>query len=124
VEIIGDPDRLRQLVLILLDNAIKYTPETGSVSVSLRRNGKAATLEVHDTGIGISTEDLPRVFERFYRADPARGRDVGGSGLGLAIARWIADEHAAEIRLTSQPGRGTRALVRFSLPTREDRVQA
>jgi signal transduction histidine kinase len=113
VQVVGDPDRLKQLALILVDNAIKYTPESGSVSVSLRRNDHAAMLEVHDTGIGISQEDLPRVFERFYRADPARRRDVGGTGLGLSIARWIADQHGADLRLSSEPGRGTRVLVRF-----------
>jgi signal transduction histidine kinase len=116
VQVVGDPDRLKQLTLILVDNAIKYTPASGSVSVSLRRNDHAATLEIHDTGIGISHSDLQRVFERFYRADPARGRFAGGTGLGLPIARWIADRHGAEIRLCSELGRGTCALVRFPLP--------
>jgi signal transduction histidine kinase len=115
VQVVGDPDRLKQLTLILVDNAIKYTPESGSVSVSLRRNDHAAMLEVHDTGIGIAQSDLPRVFERFYRADPARRRDVGGTGLGLSIARWIAEQHGADICLSSEPGRGTRVLVRFPL---------
>jgi signal transduction histidine kinase len=110
----GDPDRLKQLTLILLDNALKYTPREGSISVGLRRNGMTVALEVHDTGIGISQEDLPRVFERFYRADPARRRDEGGTGLGLSIARWIAEQHGADIKLSSEPGRGTRVLV--SLP--------
>ena len=117
VQVIGDADRLKQLALILVDNAIKYTPDNGSVSVSLRRNGHAAMLEVHDTGIGISQTDLPRVFERFYRADPARGRDAGGTGLGLSIARWIADQHGADLRLFSEQGCGTRVLVRFPLAT-------
>lgn len=115
VQVVGDADRLKQLALILVDNAIKYTPGNGSVSVSLRRNGHAAMLEVHDTGIGISQTDLPRVFERFYRADPARGRDAGGTGLGLSIARWIADQHGADLNLSSEQGRGTRVLVRFPL---------
>jgi signal transduction histidine kinase len=65
--------------------------------------------------MGIGREDLPHVFERFYRADPARRRDAGGTGLGLSIARWIADQHAAEIKLSSEPGRGTRALVTLPL---------
>jgi signal transduction histidine kinase len=110
----GDPDRLKQLTLILLDNALKYTPREGSISVGLLRNGMTVALEVHDTGIGISKDDLPRVFERFYRADPARRRDEGGTGLGLSIARWIAEQHGADIKLSSEPGRGTRVLV--SLP--------
>ena len=117
VQVVGDPDRLKELALILLDNAIKYTPPTGNVSISLRRNAHAVVLEVHDTGIGIAQQDLPRVFERFYRADPARRRDAGGTGLGLSIARWIADQHGADLHLSSEPGRGTRALVRFPLAT-------
>jgi two-component system OmpR family sensor kinase len=117
VEVVGDPDRLKELTLILLDNAIKYTPPAGAISVSLHRRDHAALLEVHDTGIGINEHDLPHVFERFYRADPARRRDTGGTGLGLSIARWIGDQHGAEIRLTSTPGQGTRALVRFAVST-------
>ncbi len=115
VEVVGDPDRLKELTLILLDNAIKYTPPSGAISVSLRCEDRAALLEIHDTGIGISDQDLPHVFERFYRADPARRRDAGGTGLGLSIARWIGDQHHAQIRLTSTPGRCTRALVRFAV---------
>jgi two-component system OmpR family sensor kinase len=110
----GDPDRLKELALILLDNALKYTPPDGSVSVGLRRQGSTVVLEVHDTGIGIGREDMPRVFERFFRADPARRRDIGGTGLGLSIARWIADQHSADIQLSSELGHGTRVLV--SLP--------
>ncbi len=115
VEVVGDPDRLKELTLILLDNAIKYTPPAGAIAVSLHREDHAAFLEVHDTGIGINEQDLPHVFERFYRADPARRRDTGGTGLGLSIARWIGDQHGAQIRLTSAPGEGTRALVRFAV---------
>ena len=109
----GDPDRLKQLVLILIDNATKYTPADGRVTVSLRRAGSSVTIDVRDTGIGIAPGDLPRVFERFYRADPARSRDVGGTGLGLSIARWIAEEHGGTIELVSVSGRGTTATVRL-----------
>ena len=112
----GDPDRIKQLLLILVDNAIKYTPSPGRVSVSLRRDDSVAIFEVRDAGIGISDADLPRVFERFYRADRARSRDPGGTGLGLAIARWIAAEHGAALELASAPGRGTTATVRFVSP--------
>jgi len=111
----GDPDRLKQLVLILLDNAIKYTPEGGQVTLELRRNGMSAEILVRDTGIGIAAEDLPHVFERFYRADPARGRDPGGTGLGLPIARSIAEQHGGQITLSSRPGEGTTARVRLPL---------
>lgn len=109
----GDRDRIKQLFLILLDNAIKYTPPPGSVSVSLRRDTTAAVFAVRDTGIGIAATDLPRVFERFFRADRARSRDPGGTGLGLAIARWIATEHGGTVELASVPGRGTTATVRL-----------
>jgi two-component system OmpR family sensor kinase len=110
----GDPDRLRQLVLILLDNAIRYTPAPGRVVVALRRAGTTAELEVRDEGVGIAAEDLPRVFERFYRADRARSRDPGGSGLGLAIAQWIVARHDGTVTLRSRPGEGTVAAVVLS----------
>jgi signal transduction histidine kinase len=111
----GDPDRLKQLVLILLDNAIKYTPPAGKVTVGLCRQGATAQVVVADTGIGIAAEDLPHVFERFYRADPARGRDIGGTGLGLPIAQWIAEHHGGRVALTSTPGQGTTAIVDLPL---------
>lgn len=111
----GDPDRLKQLCLILLDNALKYTPPGGKVTLSLRNGGGWAQLAVQDTGAGIPPEDLPFVFERFYRADPARARDPGGSGLGLPIAKWIVDQHGGQISLASDPGKGTTATV--VLPT-------
>jgi hypothetical protein len=93
----GRPDCLTQLNLILLDNAIKYTPSGGSVAVGVGAVDHAAQLEVHDTGIGIPGAALERVFERFYRGAPARGRDPGGTGLGLSIARWIADPSTVPI---------------------------
>ena len=92
-QVVGDEDRLKQLLLILLDNALKYTPAGGRVTLGLRHLPTAAELLVRDTGVGIGGEDLPHVFERFYRADPARNRDSGGTGLGLPIARWIAQQH-------------------------------
>lgn len=111
----GDPDRLKQLVLILVDNALKYTPPAGHVTVGLRHAGGVAEITVQDTGVGISSEDLPHVFERFYRADPARSRDPGGTGLGLPIAQWIARQHSGDVVLSSQVGRGTTATVRLPL---------
>jgi signal transduction histidine kinase len=112
----GDIDRLKQLVLILMDNALKYTRPEGQVSVRLRRNGAAAELTVADSGVGISADDLPHVFQRFYRADSARALDPSGTGLGLPIARWIAEQHCGEIFLTSELGRGT--IATFRLPVR------
>lgn len=104
---------LKQLLLILLENAFKYTPRGGTVTLSLHREDGMAVLRVKDTGMGIAPEDLPHIFQRFYRADKARARDEGGTGLGLAIARWIAEEHGGEIEASSDPGQGTTFTVRL-----------
>jgi len=111
----GNEDRLKQLLLILLDNALKYTPPGGRVTLGLRRHDRDVELIVRDTGIGIPAEDLPHVFERFYRADPARSRDPGGTGLGLSIAQWIVEQHEGTITLESQPGEGTTVIVRMPM---------
>jgi len=111
VQVFGNEDRLKQLLLILLDNALKYTPPDGRVTVELRRNGTTAEVTVQDTGEGITADALPHVFERFYRADPARTRDPGGTGLGLPIAHWIVEQHGGSIALASQPGYGTTVTV-------------
>lgn len=103
----GDTDRLQQLVLNLIDNSLKYTPPGGEVVIGLEKNGKWARVIVSDTGIGISAEHLPHIFERFYRVDKARTRVQGGSGLGLSITRWIAEAHGGNISVTSKPGDGT-----------------
>lgn len=113
--VLGDADRLKQLFLTLLDNALKYTPPMGSVTVDLCRNGSQAEVIVRDTGVGIPPDALPHVFERFYRADPARARDPGGTGLGLAIAHWIVEQHGGAIRAASQPGQGTTVTVTLPL---------
>jgi heavy metal sensor kinase len=97
----GDANALRRLLLILIDNAVKYTPPAGTVGMSLQRNGTHAEIRVCDTGIGISEADLPHIFERFYRADKARSREFGGAGLGLSIGRWIANAHGGEIKVES-----------------------
>ncbi|WP_189005409.1 sensor histidine kinase [Deinococcus roseus] len=121
VQVVGDHDRLKQLVLILLENALKYTPEGGTVTGSLKRKGHHVELRIADTGYGISEEDLPRVFERFYRADRSRqrGEDPGGTGLGLPIAKWIVEGHKGKIWLESELGAGTVAVVQ--LPLEESR---
>ncbi|HEU4741225.1 MAG TPA: PAS domain-containing protein [Meiothermus sp.] len=111
----GDPDKLKQLALILLDNAIKYTPQGGKVRLELKQTERHAELRVSDTGIGIAPEDLPRVFERFYRADQSRRRDPGGTGLGLSIAQWIVEQHGGEIWLESQVSQGTTVIVQLPL---------
>jgi two-component system, OmpR family, sensor kinase len=109
----GDEDRLRQLLLILLDNAFKYTPSDGTVTIGLTRENGWAVVTVADSGVGIPADEIPRVFERFYRADPARSRDPGGTGLGLAIARWIIQQHGGEISLESKLDQGTTVRVRL-----------
>lgn len=110
----GDRDALRRLFLILMDNAVKYTPAGGTIHVALSVNGAAASVSVRDTGIGIADADLAHIFERFYRADKARQRDSGGVGLGLSIARWIADSHEATIEVQSWPGAGSDFQVRLA----------
>jgi signal transduction histidine kinase len=113
----GDATLLRQLVMILLDNAVKFTARGGRVRVRVGTANDRPMLLVEDTGIGIAPEQMPHVFERFYRGDSARTRGdaaADGAGLGLSIAKWIADAHNAEIALTSSPGVGTRVSVRFA----------
>lgn len=112
----GDPHLVRQLVMILLDNAVKFTPAGGVVTVGVGRHSEESFVSVTDNGAGIPPEQLQHVFERFYRGDPARQRTAensSGAGLGLSIARWIADAHGATLTLTAAPGGGTVATARF-----------
>jgi heavy metal sensor kinase len=112
VSVTGDAGWLERLLLILLDTAIKYTPAGGHVTVQLAREPSRATLAVRDTGVGIAAEAVPHVFERFYRADPARSReDAAGAGLGLALAKWIVDRHGGTIDVASRPGAGSTFTV-------------
>lgn len=118
--IMGDVDRLKQLLLNLIGNAIKYTPDGGMVSVSLSKKNGWAYLSISDTGMGIPAEDLPYIFDRFYRVDKARarghsGQGQGGAGLGLAIAKWIAQAHGGNIDVVSKVGEGTTFTI--ILPT-------
>jgi signal transduction histidine kinase len=107
----GDPTLLRQLLMILLDNAINFTPPGGKITALAEKNGRNCFITIKDTGVGISASALPHVFERFFRADPARSR--GGSGLGLSIARWIVDVHRGRISVQSAEGQGTTVKVTF-----------
>lgn len=111
----GDSQALHRLFLILIDNAVKYTPSGGSITVSLNRNGQSAVAEVSDNGIGIAAQDLPHIFDRFYRADKARSREFGGVGLGLSIARWVAEAHGGSIEVESSAGTGSIFRVRIPL---------
>lgn len=107
----GDRARLKQVIVNLIDNAIKYTPEGGAVLITVSTTSHTVLLEVADNGIGISVDALPHVFERFYRADKARSRESGGSGLGLAIVKAICSAHAGELRIVSAEGEGSRFTV-------------
>jgi two-component system sensor histidine kinase CiaH len=111
VQVNGDPARLHELLVILTDNAIKYTDAGGSVDLSANRSQKRATIEVTDSGRGIPAEAVSHIFDRFYRVDKARSRDSGGTGLGLAIARQIVEAHGGTIRIESEVGKGTKVTV-------------
>jgi two-component system, OmpR family, sensor kinase len=111
----GDPDYLQQVLLILLDNAVKYTPPPGQIRIGARTDGGHAEITVADTGTGIPPEDRDRIFERFYRGRNAAAST--GTGLGLAIASWVVTQHAGRITVTSTPGVGSRFAVRLPLST-------
>jgi two-component system, OmpR family, sensor histidine kinase CiaH len=114
LEVRGDPDQLRRLLMILVDNALRYTPEGGSVRVNASRDDGTAVVAVSDTGIGIEPDALRHVFERFYRADEARTRASGGAGLGLSIAEQLVRDHGGRISAASTPGTGSTFTI--SLP--------
>ena len=110
----ADPDRLRQVLVNLLDNAVKYNREGGRITVSAAPSGAGLTVTVRDTGIGIPAEDLPRIFERFYRVDKARSREQGGTGLGLSIVKHIIDAHGGTVGVDSRASHGS--AFSFTLP--------
>jgi signal transduction histidine kinase len=107
----GEAHRLMRLLVNLVDNAIRYTPDEGTITLSLFRDGDWVRLEVADTGIGITPENLPHVFERFYMVDKARSRKRRGSGLGLAIVKAIAEQHGGKVAVTSETGKGSTFTV-------------
>ncbi len=110
----GDDEGVRTILSNLIDNAIKYTPEEGKVTVRCEANGDLATVVVEDTGIGIAEEDLARIFERFYRVDKARSREVGGTGLGLSIVKHLTQSFGGQVSVQSVPGKGTAFRVRLT----------
>jgi len=111
----GDGKRLKQLLVNLLDNAIKYTPAGGSARLVLRVQDSVALVEISDNGRGIPAESLPHIFERFYRRSDPRDSRVTGFGLGLAISKWIVDAHNGSIEVESEQSRGSRFTVRLPL---------
>ena len=114
VEVDGDRARLKQVVVNLLDNAIKYTPKGGSINIRVKAAKGSAVLEVEDNGIGMPAAALPHVFDRFYRIDKARSRQMGGAGLGLSIIKSICTAHGGWVEVESSEGQGSR--FRCELP--------
>ncbi len=112
--VFADSDKIKQVLVNLIDNSIKYTPEGGTVTVTTVREEKQVRITVEDTGAGIPKGDLPRIFERFYRVDKTRSRDVGGSGLGLSIVKHLIELHDSQIKADSVEGKGT--VFEFTLP--------
>ncbi|MBQ8108661.1 MAG: sensor histidine kinase [Clostridia bacterium] len=117
----ADAAMIKQAARVLIDNAVRYTPQGGSIRISAGTGEGGAWLEIQDGGIGISEEDVPRIFDRFFRADPARARQSGGTGLGLSIARWIVERHDGHFEVVSRPELGTR--IRLYLPVAEAAAQ-
>ena len=115
ITINGDRNLLKEVLRIFIDNSIKYTPEKGTIKINSFCRNKQLVLEIEDTGIGISKEDLPHIFDRFYRADESRTKETGGTGLGLSIAKWIILKHKGTIEVQSKLGIGTK--VSILLPT-------
>ncbi|MGG2065601.1 sensor histidine kinase [Bacillus sp. S14(2024)] len=109
----GDKERIHQLLVILMDNAMKYNVENGRIKVTCNKDGSFVTIIVEDTGIGISNKELPHIFDRFYRSDKSRTRSEGGTGLGLSIAKWITDAHNGEIKIRSERHKGTCVTIKF-----------
>jgi signal transduction histidine kinase len=117
----GDPMRLTELFLNLLENATQYTPPEGSITVEATGEGKNVIVSVRDTGVGIPSEHLSHIFERFYRVDQARAREAGGTGLGLSIARWIVESHGGTIWAESELGQWTTMTV--TLPSADEEAR-
>jgi len=115
VLVTADRGWMERLLLNLLDNAIKFTPPGGMVTVTVTREGNAARLTVRDTGVGMAADVLPHLFERFYRADSARSSQTDGVGLGLSLVKWIAGQHGATINVVSRPGAGSTFTVELPL---------
>jgi signal transduction histidine kinase len=109
---------MQRLLAILLDNAVKYTPPPGIVELLLEARDEKAVITVRDSGIGIATEDQTRIFERFYRVDKARSRELGGAGIGLAIADWIVQQHRGSVTVQSSIGNGSTFYVELPLQSK------
>jgi signal transduction histidine kinase len=120
IRIRGDDLRLRQMFLNVISNGIKYTPENGHMEITLAMDKGFARVDINDSGIGIDTEHLPHIFDRFYRVDKARNRMDGGTGLGLAIVKWIAEAHGGGIAVTSEVDKGSSFSVHLPIEGPEE----
>ena len=112
----ADREALQQILTNLFDNAVRHTPGSGRVSVHAAIEPDQTVVSVSDTGVGIAPEHLPRIFERFYRVDPARSREAGGTGLGLAIVKHLMESHGGKVQAESTPGSGTTIRLHFPTP--------
>jgi len=113
-DIFADEARIAQVLLNLIDNAVKYNRQKGIITISTKEKNEFVQVDVSDTGVGISDKDLPRLFERFYRVDKARSRELGGTGLGLSIVKHIVSAHHGEVSVTSILGQGS--TFSFTIP--------
>ena len=118
----ADRDRIEQVLVNIISNSIKYTPEGGKITVYIGKTYNEVYVKITDTGIGIPEKDIPRIFERFYRVDKARSRDLGGTGLGLAIAKEIIECHAGTISISSEVGKGTEVVVKLPAVSTDEQV--
>ncbi len=119
-ELYADRTAIQQLLRILLDNCVKYTPEDGAITVNVHEANGQTLIDICDTGVGIAAEDIPHIFDRFYRSEKSRSKKMGGTGLGLSIAKWITEIHGGVITVSSELGVGT--TVRIALPTRRNKL--
>lgn len=120
IPVLADRVAVQRLLAILLDNAVKYTPPPGVIELCLEEKDQSAVFSVRDSGIGIADEDQPKIFERFYRVDKARSRELGGAGIGLSIAQWIVQQHQGSVTVESMPGQGSTFRVKLPLHLRND----
>jgi len=118
IMIMGDAPLIKELIRLFVDNAIKYTPENGVITFYCVETSQNVVFSIKDTGIGIASEHIPYLFERFYRVDKARDKQTGGTGLGLAIAKWICDMHDGKIFVNSDVGEGSEFIVFLPKPER------
>ena len=109
--IVADKQLIKQVLRILVDNAMKYSPQNEKIILKLSKNGNQANIVVQDNGMGIKPQDVPHIFDRFYRSDESRDKKTGGSGLGLAIAKWIIEKHGGHFEVLSRVGIGTRITI-------------